>query len=54
MDTKKAYDIWSKQYDTNTNKTRDLEAKALRIVLKNFVFDNCLEIGCESKKNYRC
>jgi ubiquinone/menaquinone biosynthesis C-methylase UbiE len=51
MDTKKAYDIWSKQYDTNTNKTRDLEAKALRIVLKNFVFDNCLEIGCGTGKN---
>ena len=24
--TQKAYDKWSEQYDTNVNKTRDLEA----------------------------
>ena len=51
MDTKKAYDIWSKQYDTNDNKTRDLEAKALKLTLGNINFDNCLEIGCGTGKN---
>lgn len=51
MDTKKAYDIWSKQYDTNNNKTRDLEAKALRRILENIDFENCLEIGCGTGKN---
>ena len=51
MDTKKAYDIWSKQYDANDNKTRDLEAKALRLTLENIDFDNCLEIGCGTGKN---
>ncbi|MFZ0452429.1 MAG: class I SAM-dependent methyltransferase [Ignavibacteriaceae bacterium] len=51
MDTKKAYNIWSAQYDTNDNKTRDLEAKALRITLENFKFNNCLEIGCGTGKN---
>ena len=51
MDTKRAYDIWSKQYDTNDNKTRDLEAKAFRKTLSNIKFDTCLEIGCGTGKN---
>lgn len=51
MDTKQAYDLWSKQYDSNENKTRDLEAKALRESLANIEFDNCLEIGCGTGKN---
>jgi len=51
MDTKQAYNIWSKQYDTNENKTRDLEAKALRKTLENIDFDDCLEIGCGTGKN---
>ena len=51
MNTKKAYDTWSKQYDTTDNKTRDLEAIALRQTLKNINFDNCLEIGCGTGKN---
>jgi len=51
MDTKKAYDIWSKQYDSNDNKTRDLEAKSLRKTLANINFDTCLEIGCGTGKN---
>lgn len=51
MDTKKAYDIWSKQYDTNINKTRDLEALALRTILSDVDFKTCLEIGCGTGKN---
>jgi 2-polyprenyl-3-methyl-5-hydroxy-6-metoxy-1,4-benzoquinol methylase len=51
MDTKKAYDIWSEQYDTNDNKTRDIEGKALRITLENIDFESCLEIGCGTGKN---
>lgn len=51
MDTKQAYDNWSVQYDTNENKTRDLEAKALRETLQNIKFDHCLEIGCGTGKN---
>ncbi len=51
MDTKKAYDIWASQYDTNSNRTRDLEARALRIALGNISFDRCLEIGCGTGKN---
>jgi len=48
---RQAYAIWSKDYDTNNNKTRDLEAYALRTILKNIHFDNCLEIGCGTGKN---
>lgn len=51
MNIKKAYNIWSKQYDTNVNKTRDLEARALRTELAKIKFDYCLEIGCGSGKN---
>lgn len=51
MDTKQAYNLWSTQYDTNINKTRDLEAKVLRETLSTIHFDNCLEIGCGTGKN---
>ena len=30
MNVKQAYDSWSQQYDSNINKTRDLEALALK------------------------
>jgi ubiquinone/menaquinone biosynthesis C-methylase UbiE len=51
MDTRQAYDRWSEQYDTNSNATRDLEARALTMTLKDFQFDSCLEIGCGTGKN---
>lgn len=51
MNTRQAYDTWSQQYDTNTNKTRDLEARALRATLADIHFDTCLEIGCGTGKN---
>lgn len=51
MNIRLAYNEWSKQYDTNENKTRDLEAKALTIALNAFEFKNCLEIGCGTGKN---
>ena len=51
MNTQKAYDSWSAQYDTNINKTRDLEALALRKTLANVAFERCLEIGCGTGKN---
>lgn len=43
--------MWSKQYDTNENKTRDLEAISLRKNLKGQHFTHCLEIGCGTGKN---
>ncbi len=51
MNTKQAYNAWSSQYDTNINKTRDLEAIALRETLANIPFNTCLEIGCGTGKN---
>jgi predicted TPR repeat methyltransferase len=51
MDVQEAYDQWAEQYDTNQNKTRDLEAISLRESLKGERFENALEIGCGTGKN---
>jgi ubiquinone/menaquinone biosynthesis C-methylase UbiE len=51
MDIQQSYNLWAGQYDTNHNKTRDLEAVAIREMLEGFSFDHCLEIGCGTGKN---
>jgi len=51
MSIQKAYNSWASQYDTNLNKTRDMEAIALRSNLSTISFDQCLEIGCGTGKN---
>jgi len=51
LDVERAYDIWADQYDTNENKTRDLEVIAIRQTLAEVNFKNCLEIGCGTGKN---
>ena len=51
MNVEEAYKHWSVQYDTNQNKTRDLEAISLRETLNDVKFENCLEIGCGTGKN---
>lgn len=51
MNTQQAYNEWSQQYDTNNNKTRDLEALAIRRVLQHISFKSVLEIGCGTGKN---
>ena len=51
MNVRQAYNIWAEQYDTNNNKTRDLEALALRKTLADLEFNSCLEIGCGTGKN---
>jgi len=51
MDISQAYNSWAEQYDTNINKTRDLEALALIDNLSDIHFDSCLEIGCGTGKN---
>jgi ubiquinone/menaquinone biosynthesis C-methylase UbiE len=51
MDIQQAYDSWASQYDTNKNKTRDLEGQALQTTLATLAFDTCLEIGCGTGKN---
>ena len=51
INIKQAYNSWSEVYDSNANKTRDLEAKVLRETLKGIHFQSCLEIGCGTGKN---
>ena len=51
MDIANAYNSWSVQYDTNDNKTRDLEALSLQKILQGKSFKQCLEVGCGTGKN---
>lgn len=51
MNTQQAYNAWALQYDTSINKTRDLEAFALRNTLEKINIRYCLEIGCGTGKN---
>lgn len=51
MNTRQAYNSWANQYDTNVNKTRDLEALALTKTVTGKSFDRILEIGCGTGKN---
>jgi ubiquinone/menaquinone biosynthesis C-methylase UbiE len=51
MDIANAYNSWSAQYDTNDNKTRDLEALSLQKILQGKNFKHCLEVGCGTGKN---
>lgn len=51
MNTRQAYNSWAAQYDTNSNRTRDLEGQSLRTVLATIPFATCLELGCGTGKN---
>lgn len=51
MESKFAYKKWAKIYDTNENKTRDLEKLALTDTLKKYNFESVLEVGCGTGKN---
>ena len=51
MDIGNAYNSWAVQYDTNDNKTRDLEALALKKLLSRKTYKHCLEVGCGTGKN---
>lgn len=51
MNTQQAYDKWSEEYDTNINRTRDLEGIALQSVLNNINAPAILEAGCGTGKN---
>jgi ubiquinone/menaquinone biosynthesis C-methylase UbiE len=50
-EVQQAYNSWAQQYDSNENKTRDLEARSLRETLEPLSFGTCLEIGCGTGKN---
>lgn len=48
---KDSYDSWANQYDTNFNKTRDLESICLQKILSGRNFHSVLEVGCGTGKN---
>ena len=51
MDIENAYNIWSSNYDTNKNKTRDLDKKVTEETLSKYTFKSVLELGCGTGKN---
>lgn len=51
MSIEKAYNSWADQYDSNTNKTRDLDAIATKKVLDKYTFSKVIELGCGTGKN---
>jgi len=51
MSIEQAYNSWASQYDTNQNKTRDLDKKATIKTLDKYQFSNVLELGCGTGKN---
>lgn len=51
MNVQQAYNVWADNYDTVVNKTRDVEARALRTLLSQNNYDAVLEIGCGTGKN---
>lgn len=50
MSIQQSYNKWAVHYDGNENKTRDMEAIAIREMISG-KFDSCLEIGCGTGKN---
>ncbi len=48
---KKSYKYWSEIYDTNENKTRDLDLFISKEILSKIEFKTVLEIGCGTGKN---
>src|SRR3989304_4403582 len=51
MSIEKSYNSWAEQYDTNENKTPDLDRKATIETLSKYEFENVLELGCGTGKN---
>lgn len=51
MSIEKAYNEWSSQYDTNKNRTRDLDRQVSVKFMKDLEFNSVLEIGCGTGKN---
>jgi ubiquinone/menaquinone biosynthesis C-methylase UbiE len=51
METQDAYNNWAQTYDTVNNPTRDLEAKAIIMLIEPIHIGCILEIGCGTGKN---
>ncbi len=53
MNIQKAYDTWSSTYDSDENRTRDLDQSVTQKTLANSCYKSILEIGCGTGKNTR-
>jgi len=52
MSVEECYDVWADQYDSNENRTRDMEALVIQSALDTVQMrGSCLEIGCGTGKN---
>ena len=51
MSIVEAYNQWAHQYDSNENKTRDLDRVATQKTLEKYAFKKVLELGCGTGKN---
>lgn len=51
MKVENAYNIWADQYDTNSNKTRDLDTISTIETLSKLEFSSVIELGCGTGKN---
>jgi ubiquinone/menaquinone biosynthesis C-methylase UbiE len=51
MNIQGAYNEWSQTYDSDENRTRDLDRDVLRRQFDGLHFDTILEIGCGTGKN---
>ncbi|TGE14135.1 class I SAM-dependent methyltransferase [Hymenobacter elongatus] len=51
MTIQQAYDTWAGSYDTIRNRTRDLEARAIRAVVPAGAYPEAIELGCGTGKN---
>lgn len=51
MSIAKAYNSWAQQYDSNENKTRDLDRQSTIDTLSRYSFNTVLELGCGTGKN---
>lgn len=52
-DIQKAYNNWSKTYDADENRTRDLDCVVTQKTLANWQCKSILELGCGTGKNTR-
>lgn len=51
MSVQQAYNDWSSSYDTDMNRTRDLDGQMMQEILADRHFGSILEIGCGTGKN---
>lgn len=51
MSIQQAYNDWSSSYDSDVNRTRDLDQELTREALGSLRFQSILEIGCGTGKN---